>query len=255
MGPKSMAFSTPLTWTGPQHARGRVLRMERPNRLYVMVDETALFSRSHQLLTFTLEAPHVPIQSFTGQIESYEGPLLILLFSACDLERFQAFLGQLRKNEHLDLCQREDVEASDRFTGFDAFSFLPHAISDIAMKELDTQSTFLGHRFASPFLITGMTGGVSQGHEINRRLAQVACARGIPMGIGSQRVALEDPSCRAVFQLKKEFPDLFLIGNLGVAQLLQPQGVDWCQQAVDMVGADALALHLNVMQECVQTEG
>jgi isopentenyl-diphosphate delta-isomerase len=166
-----------------------------------------------------------------------------------------AELGQLRKNEHLDFCQRGDVEASDRFTGFEAFSFLPYAISGLSMESLDTQTSFLGQRFSAPFLITGMTGGVAKGHEINRRLAQMACAQKIPMGIGSQRVALENPACRSVFQLKNEYPSLFLIGNLGVAQLLHPKGVAWCQEAVDMIGADALAIHLNVVQECIQPEG
>ena len=164
-------------------------------------------------------------------------------------------LGQLRKKEHLDFCQRGDVEASDRFTGFEAFSFLPYALSGLSMDGLDTRRSFLGTHFASPFLITGMTGGIAKGHEINRRLAQVACAQRIPMGIGSQRVALENPDFRSVFQLKAEYPSLFLMGNLGVAQLLSPKGVDWCQEAVEMVGADALALHLNVTQECMQPEG
>ncbi len=166
-----------------------------------------------------------------------------------------ADLGQLRKKEHLDFCQQGDVEASDRFTGFEAFSFLPYALSGLSMTGLDTQASFLGQRFSAPFLITGMTGGIAKGHEINRRLAQMACAHKIPMGIGSQRIALENPDCRSVFQLKTDYPDLFLIGNLGVAQLLHPQGVAWCQQAVDMIGADALALHLNVAQECIQPEG
>ena len=254
MGLKSLVFSPPLTWTGPQQAQGRVLRMDRLDLLYIEVEDvsSSVFADPFQ---FTIRSNDESQCTFSGHTLQREGAQLTIQLVPEDVPRFQSLIGQLRKSEHLDFCQREDVEASDRFTGFEAFSFIPYALSGLSLHQVNTEVSFLGHRFASPFLITGMTGGVAQGHEINRRLAQAACTHNIPMGIGSQRVALEDPSCRSVFQLKTEHPNLFLIGNLGVAQLLQPQGVAWCQQAVDMVGADALALHLNVMQECIQPEG
>ena len=164
-------------------------------------------------------------------------------------------LGQIRKEQHIELCQSEDVEASDHFTGFDDFSLLPEALPDLNLDELDTSRQFLGYRCHYPILITGMTGGVARGTEINRRLARAASHFKIPMGIGSQRIALENPDYAAIFNVKRHAPDLFLIGNLGFAQLRHANYLDLCQRAVDMIEADALAIHVNVIQEAVQVEG
>ena len=100
-----------------------------------------------------------------------------------------------------------------------------------------------------------MTGGVEQAKVINLRLAQMACHFGIPMGVGSQRVALENPEHEEIFKLKAEFPDLFLMANVGMGQLQSSDYLDVCQRACDMIDADALAIHVNLLQELVQVEG
>ena len=46
-----------------------------------------------------------------------------------------------------------------------------------------------------------------------------------------------------------------LLANLGAVQLNYGMGVRECRQAVDMIGADALILHLNPLQEAIQPEG
>ena len=164
-------------------------------------------------------------------------------------------LNSLRKSQHLMLCQERDVEASDRFTGFSSYSFIPEALPDLNWEDLSLEQDFLGRRFRAPILITGMTGGIERGQELNLRLAKLAESYGIPMGIGSQRMALENRAYREIFAVKDKCPNLFLIGNLGGSQLCGPNAVDLCKEAVEMVGADALAVHLNVLQECVQVEG
>ena len=161
----------------------------------------------------------------------------------------------VRKSQHISICATTDVEASDRFTGFDAVTLLPMALPELNWSELDTSTPFLGRKLPLPLLITGMTGGLARGAEINLRLARAAAAFGIPMGVGSQRVALDNPDHAAIFTVKKAVPELFLIGNIGIAQLLQPDAVDLCCRAVDMIEADALAIHVNVLQEVVQVEG
>jgi len=248
-----MVFSH-VYWKGPATSEGSLSLFEGPDQLHVTLT-TPLGSEERGVISFILQGKSIEAATFSAKVHHITGLQLQLQLVPTEIERFQSLIGQLRKGEHLAFCEEEEVEASDRFTGFSSFSFVPHALSGCNWNELDIHTSFLNRSFQAPFLITGMTGGVERGHQINRRLAKAASVAGIPMGIGSQRVALEDPACAKVFQLKTEYPDLFLIGNLGVAQLLSPHGVAWCQQAVDMVQADALALHLNVVQECMQPEG
>ena len=164
-------------------------------------------------------------------------------------------LGQLRKAQHIELCNTHPVEDSQRYTGFGEVHFIPNPLGGLNEAELDLRVEFLGRTFAAPLWITGMTGGIEAGQMINQRLAKAAQALQIPMGIGSQRIALDNPEYAPIFSVKKYAPDIFLIGNLGLAQLLSQKAYDRCQKAVDMIEADALAIHLNVVQELVQVEG
>jgi isopentenyl-diphosphate delta-isomerase len=75
------------------------------------------------------------------------------------------------------------------------------------------------------------------------------------MGVGSQRVAVEEPSAAGSFEVRDVAPDILLFGNLGAVQLNYGYTVEHCRRAVSMIGADALILHLNVLQEAVQPEG
>lgn len=169
--------------------------------------------------------------------------------------RLTDLLNLVRKNQHITLCETVDVEASDRYTGFSDLGLRPVALPDLAWNDLDTSRRFLGYRANLPLLVTGMTGGLQRGAEINQRLARAASHFGIPMGVGSQRVALENPEHAAIFKLKQFAPQLFVIGNIGMAQLTRADALDQCKRAVEMIDADALAIHLNVLQEVIQVEG
>jgi isopentenyl-diphosphate delta-isomerase len=164
----------------------------------------------------------------------------------------------VRKDQHIAICQTQDVEASDRYTGFSDLRLRPVSLPELAWSELDAGQTFLDAKFAAPLLITGMTGGLARGAVINHRLAAAAAHFGIPMGVGSQRVALENPEHASIFAVKKKVPNVFLIGNLGIAQLGGQNiaaNLDACQRAIDMIEADAMAIHVNILQEVIQVEG
>ena len=86
-------------------------------------------------------------------------------------------------------------------------------------------------------------------------LTTVPEAARVAIGVGSQRKALETPELAASFQVRRQAPSVPLLANLGAVQLNYGYGVDECRQAVEMIGADALVLHLNPLQEALQPEG
>jgi len=160
-----------------------------------------------------------------------------------------------RKIDHIKICSTKKVE-SERPTGFEDVHLIHQSIPEMNIEEVDTSCTFMGHRLMLPLVIEAMTGGASPAEKINRRLAEAAQALKVAMGVGSQRIALENPAFEASFRVVRESaPDAFLIANIGAPQLAMGYGPDEAKKAVEMITADALAIHVNITQECVQPEG
>jgi isopentenyl-diphosphate delta-isomerase len=120
---------------------------------------------------------------------------------------------------------------------------------------VDTRLSLFGKTLHSPLFISSMTGGTARAKRINRHLAQAAQEYGLAMGVGSQRAALEDPTLAETFQVRDIAPGILLFANLGAIQLNYKYGLAECRRAVEMIGADALILHFNALQEAVQPEG
>jgi isopentenyl-diphosphate Delta-isomerase len=162
---------------------------------------------------------------------------------------------QQRKVEHIRINLEEDVQSKGISSGLDHYRLVHTALPELNLDEVDTASTFLGHRLRAPVLVSCMTGGVERGREINQRLARAAQAHGCAMGVGSQRAAIEDPALAPLFRVRDVAPDILLLANLGAAQLNYGYGIEHCRRAVAMIHADALALHLNPLQEALQPDG
>ena len=160
-----------------------------------------------------------------------------------------------RKADHIHVALNEDVEFHTRTTGLEKYSFIYEALPEISLEEVDTSTTLLGKRLSMPLIISSMTGGTPDTARYNRLFAEAAQHFGIAMGVGSQRVAFEMPMLEDTFRVRDIAPDILLFANLGAVQLNNGYGVEECIRAVDMIGADALILHLNPLQECVQTDG
>ncbi len=159
-----------------------------------------------------------------------------------------------RKSEHLRINIERDVDARVG-AGFDAYTFVHRALPEIDLGEVDTGSEFFGRRLRAPLLIACMTGGTPEAMTINRRLAQVAARFGFAMGLGSGRVALEAPETLESFCVRAEAPEVLLFANLGAVQLNKGYQARDCARLVELLQADALALHLNPLQEALQPEG
>jgi isopentenyl-diphosphate Delta-isomerase len=160
-----------------------------------------------------------------------------------------------RKIQHIRIIEN-DADADRRKYYFDDLRLTHRALPEVSLPEIDTSITFLGKPLRLPLLISSMTGGDHElTHTVNRHLAEAAEATGIAMGVGSQRVMFTQPEARASFALREWAPTTPLCANLGAVQLNYGFSVDECQTAIDIVGADALFLHLNPLQEAIQPEG
>lgn len=162
---------------------------------------------------------------------------------------------QTRKADHLRVCLEEEVQFHQTTTGLERFRFRHCCLPELDRAEIDLSTSFLGKPLAAPLLISSMTGGTDFAHLINLRLATVAQQFGLAMGVGSQRIAIENPQTAASFTVRAVAPDILLFANLGAVQLNYGYGLAECQRAIDLLEADALILHLNPLQECVQTRG
>jgi isopentenyl-diphosphate Delta-isomerase len=160
-----------------------------------------------------------------------------------------------RKAEHIRICLESDVQFHAQGSGFDRYQFTHNCLPELDYAEIDLTTKFLGKQLGAPILISSMTGGTAQAKEINYRLAEVAQEYKLAMGVGSQRVAIEQPQVADTFQVRQIAPDILLLANLGAVQLNYRYGIDECLRAVELLGADALILHLNPLQECIQPQG
>ena len=163
--------------------------------------------------------------------------------------------AKTRKLRHVEACLHHHVEYETRTTGFERFSLPYRALPETNLEAIDLSTTFLGKRLRAPFLIGAMTGGAALSATINRNLAEAAEHLGVGLMLGSQRVMLEQPEAAASFAVRPSAPTALLIGNLGVAQLNKGYGIEQLGSAVANVGADALALHTNPLQEAFQAGG
>jgi isopentenyl-diphosphate delta-isomerase len=161
-----------------------------------------------------------------------------------------------RKKEHLELCLTDDVSFKRKSSGFENYEFKHYAITEVDIKAINFRSKFFGKKINFPFLISCMTGGTSKAENINAQLAVAAEELKIPIGVGSQRQALDDRIFIGSFKtVRKNAPNVPVLGNIGAAQVVQFNSVDPVKKLVDMIEANALVIHINPLQELLQKEG
>ena len=162
-------------------------------------------------------------------------------------------LTSKRKKDHLSICIQNQVEAGS--TLFDDIHLVHSALPECNMDDIDTSVNFLGNNLKSPLFISSMTGGHPDTIHINKVLAEVSELYGIGMGVGSQRAALENPELIDSFSVVRDVaPHAYICGNIGVVQLVE-HGIEWADKAIEMIDANALCVHLNFLQESLQSEG
>ncbi len=161
---------------------------------------------------------------------------------------------QKRKSDHIAINLHEDVR-SLLTTGFERYSLRHVALPEIDFNTIDTSLFLFNKKLNCPLFISSMTGGVEGAGLINKNLASAAERLGMAMGVGSQRPMLDDPSLKASFEIRKYAPSILLFANLGAVQLNYGVTQKEIKTLVEEIGADALILHLNSIQEVFQPEG
>jgi isopentenyl-diphosphate delta-isomerase len=165
-----------------------------------------------------------------------------------------------RKIEHVNIALGQDISVAQSANWNDV-QFVHQALPEVDLDEIDTSVSFLGHRLRYPLFISSLTGGHNDVTSINRNLARAAEHYGLALGVGSQRAGIVNPDVINSYAITREqAPKTFLIANIGAPQLIAqarhaPFTIEQVERAVTMIGANALAVHMNSLQEATQPEG
>lgn len=165
-----------------------------------------------------------------------------------------------RKAEHVQVSLAHDISAPQAASWAD-IRLVHQALPEVDLDGIDTSTAYLGKTLRHPIFISSLTGGHPDVAIVNERLAIIAQEYGLAMGVGSQRAALVSPDLAATYSVTRaKAPDAFLIANVGAPQLIEQRNkpaftADDARAAVRMIGANALAVHLNYLQEAAQPEG
>jgi isopentenyl-diphosphate delta-isomerase len=161
-----------------------------------------------------------------------------------------------RKADHIRISLSQNVQARKARTGFEDIHFVHRALPEIDRQKIELSTTVFGHKFSAPLIVGAITGGTPEATKINGTIAEAVEDLGLGMGVGSQRAAIEDKNLEKTFNIaRKKAPTAFLVANIGGVQLVHGYGLAEAKKAIEMIEADALAIHLNPLQEAVQPEG
>jgi isopentenyl-diphosphate Delta-isomerase len=155
-----------------------------------------------------------------------------------------------RKWDHIRFALKN--QKGQRSNTFDDIQFIHQSLPNINVSDVRLDQRMGELYLSSPIFINAMTGGGGEKtFEINRELSKVARSSGLTMAVGSQMSALKDKNERYTYEVvREENPDGVLIANLG-SEATPHQA----KLAVDMIAANALQIHLNVIQELTMPEG
>jgi isopentenyl-diphosphate Delta-isomerase len=162
-----------------------------------------------------------------------------------------------RKSDHIEIALEEQVCSGYRY--WDDVKMTHCALPEVDMSEIDTSCRLFGKELAFPLIVTAITGGYSKAEKINRNLAEACQELQIGMGVGSERAAVEN-GADASYTVLKDYDVPLVIGNVGAPQLIKQRRkksftIDQVRQAMEMIDADVMAIHLNFLQEVAQPEG
>ncbi len=159
-----------------------------------------------------------------------------------------------RKQDHIDLALMSSNQAYE-LNGLDAMTLLHEALPDVNFDELTLAGQRFGQSVEPSLMVSSMTAGHQHAAQVNRHLMEAAQEKKWAMGVGSQRRELTDD--HAAFEwldLRRDCAFVSLFSNLGIAQVITTP-VDTIRRLTETLNAQALIVHCNPLQECIQPEG
>ena len=161
-----------------------------------------------------------------------------------------------RKAEHIKICLEQKAQAKKATAGFEDVQFVHRALPELDRAKISLKTIFLGRQLSAPLIVGAMTGGTEIATRINGVIAEAVSKLGLGMGVGSQRAAVEFQALEQTYRVaRQKAPNAFIIANIGGVQLVNGFSAKEAQKAIEMIDADALAIHLNPVQEALQPEG
>jgi len=203
---------------------------------------------------------NIPVQIFNGIKNKNLFKALNNQYLECtniELNAEKEIVNKLynRKIEHIKIPLEHNVQHMKNY--FDNINLIHHPLPDYELEDIDLSVDFFNKKISAPICIAAITGGHEISKAINNILANAACSENIIMSVGSQRIGLEDPTTIESFKIVRDVaPNIPIIGNLGIGQLCAPNfNIDYFTKCVEMINADAMAIHFNALHELVQSDG
>lgn len=159
-----------------------------------------------------------------------------------------------RKRDHIKISL-DDKSQTRHLNDFAKIELIHEALPDFDFTNISIEMESLGRKLPVPFFISSMTAGHEEAQELNQMLATAAATQGWTFAVGSQRRQLFDSKAELEWRkIREKHPNLKMLANIGVAQLIQTP-VEKVLELAKSLDAEALIVHLNSLQECIQPEG
>ncbi|SEH81683.1 isopentenyl-diphosphate delta-isomerase [Halobacillus karajensis] len=157
-----------------------------------------------------------------------------------------------RAKRKIDHIRHAISHERDLHNHFDDMEVVHQSIARLNFDELKIGMKVGELNLSSPFFVNAMTGGGGEETKtINAQLAAAAKETGIGMAVGSQMSALKNPEERKTYEVVRETnPEGIIFANVGTEASLEQ-----AREAVEMIDADALQVHMNTLQELIMPEG
>lgn len=162
-----------------------------------------------------------------------------------------------RKADHINICANERVAPG--YCYWNDIKLFHNALPEVNADDIDMSCHIFGKKLEFPLIVTAITGGFDGAVRINSNIAEACAELGIGMGVGSERAGINGVHPES-YSVVKDYDVPLVIGNVGAPQLVDQKSKDkfsseMVGQAMDLIDADIMAVHLNFLQEVVQPEG